>query len=112
MGDVEKFSLGIDIGGTFTDIVALGTQGSVTSTKVSSTPDDYGRGISNGINALLSESSIKPATIEKVVHATTVATNAILENKGAKTALITTEGFRDVLEPVSYTHLRAHETDS
>ena len=98
MGDVEKFSLGIDIGGTFTDIVALGTQGSVTSTKVSSTPDDYGRGISNGINALLSESSIKPATIEKVVHATTVATNAILENKGAKTALITTEGFRDVLE--------------
>ena len=98
MSDVEKFSLGIDIGGTFTDIVALGTQGSVTSTKVSSTPDDYGRGISNGINALLSESSIKPATIENVVHATTVATNAILENKGAKTALITTEGFRDVLE--------------
>ena len=98
MDGAEQFSLGIDIGGTFTDIVALGSQGSVLSTKVSSTPDDYGRGISNGIRALLLESDITPTAIAKVVHATTVATNTILENKGAKTGLITTEGFRDILE--------------
>ena len=82
MDRTEQFSLGIDIGGTFTDIVALGTQGSVVSTKVSSTPDDYGRGISNGIKALLLESDITPTAVTKVVHATTVATNTILENKG------------------------------
>ena len=92
------YRVGIDIGGTFTDIVLLDQEGVVLIKKVSSTPDDYGRAISNGIKNMLQENYIDSGQIEEVVHATTVATNAVLEKKGAKTALITTEGFRDVLE--------------
>lgn len=92
------FKVGVDIGGTFTDIVALGSDGSEHSYKISSTPDDYGRGIVDGMTAMFAETGITPGAVHEVVHATTVATNAILENKGAKTGLITTEGFRDVLE--------------
>jgi N-methylhydantoinase A len=93
-----QFRVGVDIGGTFTDIVLLGTDGSITTKKVSSTPEDYGKGIVVGIMEVLHDLNLLPTSIEGVVHATTVATNAILEGKGAKTALITTEGFRDVLE--------------
>jgi N-methylhydantoinase A len=66
--------------------------------KVSSTPDDYARGIIDGLGAALAEWGIAPAAIGAVVHGTTVASNAILEFKGARTGLITTRGFRDVLE--------------
>jgi len=93
-----QYRVGVDIGGTFTDIVLLGSGGSIITKKVSSTPDDYSKGIVTGILELLKELNLSPTAIEGVVHATTVATNAILEGKGAKTALITTEGFRDVLE--------------
>ena len=84
--------LGIDIGGTFTDIVLVDADGAVTTRKVPSTPDDYARGIVAGLQAL------QPAGVAEVVHGTTVATNAILEHRAARTGLITTEGFRDVLE--------------
>ena len=93
-----RYSVGIDIGGTFTDLVIAGTDSSLHTMKLLSTPDDYGRGIISGMTAVMAEHAIDAAAIERVVHATTVATNAILERKGAHTALITTAGFRDVLE--------------
>jgi len=94
----RTFRIGVDIGGTFTDIVLLGSDGSVQTKKVSSTPDDYGRGIVQGLQELLGEVGAQPKDVDSVVHATTVATNAVLEGKGAKTGLITTQGFRDILE--------------
>ncbi len=98
MKSARTFRVGVDIGGTFTDIVLLGSDGSTHTRKVSSTPDDYGRGIIQGLQEVLSDIGAKPADVESVVHATTVATNAVLEGKGARTGLITTQGFRDILE--------------
>jgi len=94
----RSFRVGADIGGTFTDITFLENGQTVHSFKHPSTPDDYSRGIVEGILALLERIGGKTSEIEEVVHATTVATNAILEGKGATTALLTTRGFRDVLE--------------
>ena len=93
-----KYRVGIDIGGTFTDLVVSGDDGMFRTKKLLSTPDDYGRGIGEGLRYLMDEHAFAADSITRIVHATTVATNAILEAKGAKTALITTEGFRDVLE--------------
>jgi N-methylhydantoinase A len=93
-----RYRLGVDIGGTFTDVVLLGEDGALRRKKVLSTPDDYARGVVDGAMALLTESGIDPSLVDTIVHATTVASNAVLEGKGAKTALITTLGFRDVLE--------------
>jgi len=87
-----------DIGGTFTDIALMLADGTVAIGKVPSTPDDYSRGVIDGATALLAELAIDPAAIGDVLHGCTVATNAILEGKGARTALVTTRGFRDVLE--------------
>jgi N-methylhydantoinase A len=95
---VVEYRVGIDIGGTFTDLVVAGDDGTLRTMKLLSTPDDYGRGIGEGLRAVLDEHDISPESVTRVVHATTVATNAILEGKGAATALITTAGFRDVLE--------------
>ena len=92
------YRLGADIGGTFTDLVLISPDGRYTTRKVSSTVDDYSRGIAEGALAMLQELEMAGDSIREVVHGTTIATNAILENKGAKTALITTKGFRDVLE--------------
>ncbi|HTZ38313.1 MAG TPA: hydantoinase/oxoprolinase family protein [Stellaceae bacterium] len=92
------FRVGIDIGGTFTDIVLLGADGAMLTKKVSSTPDDYSRGIVLGLRALFDEHQIRPAEVVDVVHATTVAANTVLEHRSVRTGLITTEGFRDVLE--------------
>ncbi len=93
-----RYQIGVDIGGTFTDVVVLGSDGRLHTRKTLSTPDDYGRGIVDGIGAALADLGIGPDSVERVVHATTVATNAILEHKGATVGLITTTGFRDVLE--------------
>ena len=87
-----------DIGGTFTDVALIFPDGRLSTRKLPSTPDDYARGVVEGIVQLIEGESLGPETIGEVLHACTVATNAILENKGARTALITTEGFRDVLE--------------
>jgi len=89
--------VGVDIGGTFTDLVFLDAEGHLHKLKTPSTPDDYARAIVEGITRRLGEHE-PAARIEEIVHATTVATNAILERSGARTALVTTEGFRDVLE--------------
>ena len=93
-----KYRVGVDIGGTFTDIVIYGDDASVYTKKISSTPDDYGIAIATGLSDLINDLNIDPSLIELVVHGTTVATNTIIEEKGAKTALITTLGFRDILE--------------
>ncbi|MCI0622608.1 MAG: hydantoinase/oxoprolinase family protein [Acidobacteria bacterium] len=97
---VEKklCNAGVDIGGTFTDIVLLWEDGTVNSKKVLSTPPDYALGIVNAMTQLGKELSLPLSEINKLVHGTTVATNLILEGKGARTALLTTKGFRDVLE--------------
>jgi N-methylhydantoinase A len=92
----RTFRAGVDIGGTFTDIVLLGENGERYTKKVSSTVDDYARAIVDGLSELLRE--IGGGRIVELLHGTTVASNAILEHKGAKTGLITTRGFRDVLE--------------
>src|SRR5579884_2301275 len=95
---VSAFRAGVDIGGTFTDIVLLGEDGSRHAKKVSSTVDDYARAIVEGLSALLAEEGLSARQIVELLHGTTVASNAILELKGARTGLITTRGFRDVLE--------------
>lgn len=93
-----RYRVGIDIGGTFTDIVLAGEDGARTNCKVLTTPGDFGRAIAEGLARLMRRHAVAPGQIARIVHATTVATNAILEGKGASTGLVTTEGFRDVLE--------------
>ncbi|WP_226582263.1 hydantoinase/oxoprolinase family protein [Acuticoccus sediminis] len=95
---MSGYRVGVDIGGTFTDIVLLGDTGEILTRKVSSTVDNYARAISDGLAATFAEAGIAPSEIEEVLHGTTVASNAILELKGARTGLITTRGFRDLLE--------------
>ena len=89
--------IGIDIGGTFTDVV-LDNSGRIFSKKYLTTPDNPEVGALAGINKLLINYNLKVENIDTIVHGTTIAANALIERKGAKTALITTEGFRDVLE--------------
>jgi len=92
-------SLGIDIGGTFTDLVALDYRsGRAAIWKEATTPDDPARGALTGLKHLFARSAIDPAAIGRVVHATTLFANALIERKGAPTGLITTAGFADVLE--------------
>ncbi|MDD9902198.1 MAG: hydantoinase/oxoprolinase family protein [Rhodospirillaceae bacterium] len=95
---MSEFRVGVDIGGTFTDIVFLGADGKVVTKKVSSTVDDYARAIVDGLAEVYEEQQLAGADIAELLHGTTVGSNAILEAKGARTGLITTEGFRDVLE--------------
>ena len=96
---MPEFRVGVDIGGTFTDIVFLGSDGRVLARKVASTPDDYSRAVLDGIADGLEDLGAAPGSVSEVSHGFTVATNAIIEQKGAHTtALITTEGFRDILE--------------
>ncbi|HLX28346.1 MAG TPA: hydantoinase/oxoprolinase family protein [Casimicrobiaceae bacterium] len=90
--------IGIDIGGTFTDLVVLDESGNVSRAKVLSTPRDYSEGIAQGLEAALAQARVDASRIAQLMHGTTIATNALLEGTGAKVALITTEGFRDVLE--------------
>ncbi len=97
-GGRPRVRVAADIGGTFTDIAVLLDDGTIATRKVPSTPDDYGRGVVEGIAALARELDLPHAALGEVLHGCTVATNAILEGRGARTALITTRGFRDVLE--------------
>src|ERR671930_529733 len=85
--------LGIDVGGTFTDLVAL-VDGRVATAKVPSTPRDQAEGVMRALAA----AGLDAARVGAFAHGTTVATNALLERRGARTALVTTTGFRDVLE--------------
>ena len=92
-------SMGIDIGGTFTDVVIYDpNRGTPYIWKELTTPDDPTFGAIAGVKNLLQREKLDPSLISRVVHATTLFTNAVIERKGARTGLITTEGFRDVLE--------------
>ena len=95
---MSAFRVGVDIGGTFTDIVLLNEEGRLFTKKVSSSVGDYSRAIVEGIRQVFNEHKLTHRDVEEVLHATTVASNTILELKGARTGLITTRGFRDVLE--------------
>jgi N-methylhydantoinase A len=96
------YRIGIDVGGTFTDLVAVDGQGQVTFAKAASTPSDQSQGVMAGLERLAEAFGLDRASMlaqtERIVHGTTVATNALLERKGAPTALLTTLGHRDVLE--------------
>jgi N-methylhydantoinase A len=90
---MNNVRLGVDVGGTFTDLVAL-SEGELVTAKVPSTPQDQSVGVMSAIDA----SGMESEALAALAHGMTVATNALLERRGARTALVTTEGFRDVLE--------------
>ncbi len=97
-----KYNVGIDIGGTFTDLICVSSEGKTIVHKTLSTPQDSSIGFLNGIREIAEMAGVPfgkfVAAIDTIVHGTTVATNALLTLRGAKTALITTKGFRDALE--------------
>ncbi len=93
---MQSARLAVDIGGTFTDL-ALEHAGRRSTAKVLTTPAAPERGVMEGVRAILRAASLSPGDISIVVHGTTLATNALIERKGARTALVTTQGFRDVL---------------
>jgi len=94
-----QLRIGVDTGGTFTDVVAVDSVGArILATKLPSTPDDPSRAVLAGIAALLQEHTIPPEAVTAVAHGTTVATNALLEERFEGLALLTTRGFRHVLE--------------
>src|SRR5438093_4099563 len=95
---MTRFRVGVDIGGTFTDIVLLDADGRLHTKKVSSSVDDYARAIVEGVGEVFRETGLVGADVAELLHGTTVASNAIIELRGAKTGLITTKGFRDILE--------------
>lgn len=93
------YKLGVDVGGTFTDVCLFDEdKGETKILKLPSTPSDPSRAIIDGISNILKRNNAEPGSIKYLVHGTTVGTNAAIERKGAKTALLTTEGFRDLLE--------------
>ena len=95
---MKDFRVGVDIGGTFTDIVFLADDGGVVVKKISSSVDDYAQAIVAGLIEVFTRQAITPAQVVEIMHGTTVASNAILELKGARVGLIGTKGFRDILE--------------
>ena len=97
MAKTGEARLGVDIGGTFTD-VALEVGDKRFSAKILTTPAAPELGVLAAIRAVLREAQLKPGDLTIIIHGTTLATNAIIERKGAKTALVTTEGFRDTIE--------------
>lgn len=90
--------LGVDVGGTFTDLVLVADDGRVATRKVLSTSGNYAEAILAGVRDLLGEAGFSGAGVVELTHGTTVATNAIIERRGARTGLVTTDGFRDLLE--------------
>lgn len=94
-----RYRLGVDVGGTFTDLLLLDNDtGGFWRHKTPSTPHDSSEGILNGVTAITTEAGVDPGDIEFFLHGTTVATNAVLEGKGARVGLITTEGYRDIMQ--------------
>ena len=99
--------LAVDIGGTFTDVVLEHSAGTDTagqdSLKLLTTPDAPERAVLEGVDEILKRTGVSAADVTLVIHGTTLATNALIERKGARTALVTTDGFRDSIE-IAYEH--------
>ena len=94
-----SYRLGVDVGGTFTDLLLINeTNGETHTAKVPSTPEDSSIGVLNGVARICEESGIDPASINRVMHGTTVATNSILTARGARVGLVATRGFKHVLQ--------------
>ena len=94
-----SYMIGVDVGGTFTDFSLFDTQsGQLNHYKRSSTPEDPSKAIMGGIQEILAEQHIDPMDVSYLAHGTTVATNALIEKKGARMGLITTQGFKDLME--------------
>ena len=94
-----SYRLGVDVGGTFTDLLLINEDTGETHTaKVPSTPEDSSIGVLNGIARICDESGVNPADVSRVMHGTTVATNAVLTGRGAKVGLVTTAGYEDTLQ--------------
>lgn len=99
MAKTASYAVGVDIGGTFTDVVLIDSaSGELRFAKVSTTPEDRADGFFNGITKGLSQNGNDPASVKSIFHGSTVATNAVLEGAGARMGLLTTQGFRDILE--------------
>jgi N-methylhydantoinase A len=94
----EEIRIGVDVGGTFTDLVMLRPDGKAMIKKVLSSPPDFSKAIVEATKAAMKENDVSAADVKEYTHAATVATNAIITRTGAVTALLTTKGFRDVLE--------------
>ncbi len=96
------YRIGVDVGGTFTDVVCVGADGATLLAKAATTPDDQSRGVLDGLSVLAAMLHVTVAEMlevtERLVHGTTVATNALLERRTARIGMITTEGHRDVIE--------------
>src|SRR5262249_1944564 len=103
--------IGVDIGGTFTDIVALAADGALALSKVPTTPKDLLGGVADAVRSVLALARTEPGAVRRFVHGTTVATNAVLEQKGAVTGLLMTEGFEDVLELGRQKRSRMYDLD-
>jgi N-methylhydantoinase A/oxoprolinase/acetone carboxylase beta subunit len=90
--------LGVDVGGTFTDLIYVDDEsGQVLVHKLPTTPEDPSRGTVQGIQDLTAEAGESPAALDQVFHGTTIATNIVIEHNGADVGMITTEGYRDIL---------------
>ncbi|MCC7045249.1 MAG: hydantoinase/oxoprolinase family protein [Alphaproteobacteria bacterium] len=94
----STFRVGVDIGGTFTDIVLMSDDGTLHTKKIASSVDDYARAIAEGLAEAFTETGLGSNDVAEIRHGTTVGSNAILERKGARTGLIGTKGFRDILD--------------
>lgn len=93
------YRLGVDVGGTFTDLILVNEDsGDIHTAKVPSTPSDSSIGVMNGIEKVCKNAGINPTSISQVMHGTTVATNTVLTGSGAKVGLVTTKGYRQVLQ--------------
>ena len=92
------YRIGVDIGGTFTDLVMIDSQGRLVNEKVLTTPHDPSQGVLTGVSLITKNNGVLPEQVDNIIHGTTLVANALIERKGVVTALVTTQGFRDVLQ--------------
>ncbi|MDH3753458.1 MAG: hydantoinase/oxoprolinase family protein, partial [Acidimicrobiia bacterium] len=103
--------IGADVGGTFTDIVLERANGDLVSAKLLTTHDAPERAILDGIESIAAEAGVRLADVESIIHGTTLATNALIERRGARTALVTTAGFRDIVETRTESRFEQYDLD-
>lgn len=94
----QPIRIGIDVGGTFTDVILIDAKNNQWHVKIPSIPDDPSTGVLDGLQQVLKLATLSPEEVDYVLHGSTVATNAVLQQKGARTSLIITKGFKDILE--------------